>query len=764
MPKSFNKNFTFALLSLLYLIQGFSQIMQTFGTKTKSPIKGNFPSKPKYSLPIYYPTWIFLFAIAFIGSILLSWLLGNPHIAELFTQLHLIQEQPPEWFTIPQVENKYYLLAPTLVLFLLVQIIIFVSPQPKKWSRNIIVTVLLILLVRYLLWRSFSTLNLANPVDGTFSILLLLMELLVMGGVILQLLLIFGTKERYQEAEKYSKISAQENYCPTVDILIPTYNEPDFILKRTIVGCQAIDYPNKKIYLLDDTKRSHIQRLAKELGCNYLTRPDNSHAKAGNLNHALTKTNGELVVVFDADFIPTKNFLQRTVGFFSNSKIGLVQTHQSFYNPDPVARNLGLEKLLTSAEEIFFRYSQPMKDGAGSVLCAGTSFVVRRKALQEVGYFVTESVSEDYFTGINISAKGYELVYLGERLSAGLSAENINAHLTQRLRWARGTLQAFFVNSNPITIDGLNLWQRIAHIDNFLSWVNIIPRIFFLFLPLCYVFFGIEAADFSFKELAYFSLPYYVTQLTVFNWLNFRSRSIIFSDLYALIQCFPVSITLIKVMLNPFGKGFKVTPKGIIRNQHFYNWGLASPLLIILLLTTLSFVVSLFKTLDTKSLDLILWWSGYNIVMLSVALLTLLDLPQSGAYQWFPVKTRVLVNIDNKTYFGETLQLSETGAEIYLPGVVDPDSTVSLEMLETELTFTGQVTHTEIHNQSTKIQIQFTDLNLSQQRQIIETLYCRPGRWKKRHSPGELQSIWIILKVFFRPLNMQLARVRAAFS
>jgi cellulose synthase (UDP-forming) len=735
--------------------------MQTFGTRTKTQLETSLSHKPQYPFSVHTATWFVLLAIAFISSILLSWLLGNPQIAELFTQLHLFQEAPPRWLTTPQVGNQYYLLAPTLVLFLLVQAIVLISPQPQKQSRKIIVIVLLILSVRYLLWRSLSTLNLANPVDGTFSILLLLMELIAISGSILQLLLMFATKERRQEAEQYSQKVIQGIYQPTVDILIPTYNEPEFILKRTIIGCQAIDYPHKKIYLLDDTKRSHIKKLAQELGCYYLTRPDNSHAKAGNLNHALNQTKGELVVVFDADFIPTTNFLQRTVGFFANNKIGLVQTPQSFYNFDPIARNLGLEQVLTSEEEVFYRQIQPIKDGVGSVVCAGTSFVVRRQALQEIGYFVTESISEDYFTGIRLTAQGYESVYLNEKLSAGLAAEDISAHLTQRLRWARGTLQAFFINSNPLTISGLTLWQRLGHLEGLLHWFNSIPRIFFLLLPILYVFFGIEAVVFDVPEVIYFFLPYYLTQITVFRWLNLRSRSAILSDLYSLIQCFPLAITVIKVMLNPFAKGFKVTPKGITRSQYSYNWQLALPLVILLFSSAVAFAVSLLQALETASPNLTLWWSSYNLVVISVALLTLLDIPQLGIHPWLPYKTQIQIISDAKIYSGITLQLSEVGAKIYLPRGVTLAPEVSLVIMTAGLTLTGKVIHREIHRYSSQFQLQFTNLSLQQQRQIIATLYCRPGQWQQRNSPGELQSIKIMLQVLLRPLRLTLKQLRA---
>ncbi|MCZ0904187.1 glycosyltransferase, partial [Microcoleus sp. HI-ES] len=196
-------------------------------------------------------------------------------------------------------------------------------------------------------------------------------------------------------------------------------------------------------------------------------------------------------VVFDADFIPTKNFLTRTVGFFQNPEIALVQTPQSFYNHDPISRNLGLENVLAPEEEIFYRQIEIIKDSADSVVCCGTSFVVRRSALEAAGGLVTDSICEDYFTGIRLSATGYRLVYLDEKLSAGLAAENIEAHLNQRLRWARGTLQAFFIDSNPLTIRGLRFVQRLSHLEGLLHWFTSLTKVLYLLIPLAYSFFGI---------------------------------------------------------------------------------------------------------------------------------------------------------------------------------------------------------------------------------------------------------------------------------
>lgn len=725
--------------------------MQTIKSVSGSRRQITVTRKPVSKLTVRIPTLLILSILGFASAIALSWLLGNSHVTDLFIQLHLIQENPPSWLMPPQLDNKYLLLLPTLTLFFLAQIVIKLSPQPQPWSRSLVAAVLFALLVRYFLWRSLSTLNLANPVDGIFSILLLSMEFLAMGGTGLQLLLLFTAKSREQEANKYTIAVKENRYNPTVDILIPTYNEPDFILKRTIIGCQAINYANKKIYVLDDTKRKSVKQLCQELGCNYITRPDNSHAKAGNLNHALRKTNSELVVVFDADFVPTTNFLERTVGFFQKPKVALVQTPQSFYNSDPIAQNLGLEKIVTSEEEVFYRHLQPIKDGAGSVVCAGTSFIARRSALREIGYFDTESLSEDYYTGIRLSARGYELVYLDEKLSAGLAAESVAAHIEQRLRWVRGTLQAFFLKANPLTIPGLSLWQRLGHLDGLWHWFTCLPRVFFLILPVFCIFAQITPVLASTSEMVYIFLPYYAMQMTMFTWINKRSRSILLSDVYSLVQAIPVSITVIRVMLSPFSKGFKVTPKGVARDQFNYNWTLALPMSILFGATLTSLAVSLLSPPES-GFNLGLYWSSYNLLTLSIALMTLLDLPKPSFYEWFSISQQINVFSDRQVFQGITSKISEEGLEIILDQSVNLATEVKLEILPQELFLLGRITRSHSQNGSLKAIIKFHNVSLEQHRELVKMLYCRPGQWKRRKAPNELQSALILFRLLLRPL------------
>ena len=341
-------------------------------------------------------TLLLIGGVTLLTIIVVAWLAEIGQVDEFFAQIHYFQENPPMWVQVP-TDNSKYLVLPTILLFLIAQGIMRISPTPKNWSRILVVGILLGLTIRYLSWRSLSTLNLNNPIDGVFSLGLFGLEIVTISSGILGLLLMFKVKNRRKEADYFSQAILDKIFEPSVDILIPTYDEAEFILERTVIGCQALEYENKKVYLLDDTNRPEVKHLAKKLGCEYIARYDNYHAKAGNLNHAISKTNGEFIVIFDADFIPTKNFLTRTLGFFQNEQVALVQTPQTFYNIDPISRNLGLENILTPEEETFYRQIQPMKDGADGVLCAGTSFLLRRKALESVGGFVTESICEDRF-------------------------------------------------------------------------------------------------------------------------------------------------------------------------------------------------------------------------------------------------------------------------------------------------------------------------------------------------------------------------------
>jgi cellulose synthase (UDP-forming) len=281
-------------------------------------------------------------------------------------------------------------------------------------------------------------------------------------------------------------------------------------------------------------------------------------------------------------------------------------------------------------------------------------------------------------------------------------------------------------------------------------------------------------------DILYFFVPYYLVNLSVFSWLNNRSRSALLADIYSLVLCFPLALTVIKTMLNPFVKGFKVTPKGTSSDRFSFNWQLASPLIMVFVVSAFSLWSSLGIGLATgmwqpdlspvmaekmKGFDLGLIWSIYNLLTIGVSLLVLLDIPRLSLYEWFDLRRTVRLQIGEQTYWGSTTSISEIGAEIVLtqPGFPvsqymngknaqsDAEPSVELEILEEKFVLQGSATCTGVEDEYPTVRVLFEQVNLNQQRRLVEMLFCRPGQWKSRCSPGELRSLWLLFAILLRP-------------
>lgn len=710
---------------------------------------------------LYPITVIIIILLSGLIIIFSPWICKQEIITYFLNYLHLSQQNYPSWLILPEFNSYFPSFLPLIIGVLIVQITILLSPQQKKWSRIIIVLTSLFFMIRYFWWRSHYSLNLTDPINGIFSIALFLMELILIISPFWQSILMLKVKNRKSQANMMSEAVKEGIYQPTVDILIPSYNEPLEVVKRTIVGCQAIEYNHKKIYLLDDGNREKIRQLCEELNCGYLTCENNLHAKAGNLNHALTKTNGELIVVFDADFIPTTNFLTRTVGFFQDIKIGLLQTYQSFYSHDPIARNLGLENKIPTEVEIFSRYYQPIRDSINTALCYGSSFVVRRQSLINIGGFVINTLSEDYHTGIRLASENYQVIYLAESLSAGLSAENIFGHIRQRKRWARGTIQTLFIKENPLTIKGLKWWQRIAHLEGIFQWFNSPIRLLLLLLPLAYNTLNVIPIKANFDETIYFFLPFYFIQLLTFSWVNYRTRSALLADIYNVVTAVALTREIIETIISPFSSIFKVTPKGIKNDNYYFNWRLASPLIFIFIINIITFF-NLLNELNNNniayvtnslSLNIILFWNIYNLIILALSVIVMVDIPKLDSYQWLTMRKKVRIITPHQIYEVFTDKLCEIGAEISLNSFIKIPSEGKIEFVSDGLLLKFKTIHNQGKNKT--IKIIFDQVSLSEYRQLIKMIFCLPNRWIYQQTPKELMSFWLLIKALFtNPLQL----------
>jgi cellulose synthase (UDP-forming) len=195
------------------------------------------------------------------------------------------------------------------------------------------------------------------------------------------------------------------NQWPSVDVLIPTYNEPLEVVRATLLAAKAIDWPPDKLHVacLDDGRRDEFKQFCEAAGITYVTRPDNTDAKAGNINHALQQMRGEYVAIFDCDHLPTRSFLQFTMGWMlRDPKMALVQTPHHFHSPDPFEKNFKIFRRIPNEEDLFYGLVQPGNDLWNATFFCGSCAVLRRSALEEVGGIATGTVTEDAHTALKM--------------------------------------------------------------------------------------------------------------------------------------------------------------------------------------------------------------------------------------------------------------------------------------------------------------------------------------------------------------------------
>ncbi len=246
---------------------------------------------------------------------------------------------------------------------------------------------------------------------------------------------------------------------PHIDVLIPTYNEPLDVVRYTALGALNMDWPADKlhVYILDDGRRKEFEQFAFEAGIGYSTRPDNKHAKAGNINAALKTMTRRCVAIFDSDHVPTRSFLQMTVGWFlRDPKLAMLQTPHHFYSPDPFERNLGQFRIIPNEGELFYGIVQDGNDFWNAAFFCGSCAVLRREALDEIGGIAVETVTEDAHTSLRMQMNGWNTAYINIPQAAGLATERLSAHVGQRIRWARGMIQILRTD-NPLFAPGLKL-------------------------------------------------------------------------------------------------------------------------------------------------------------------------------------------------------------------------------------------------------------------------------------------------------------------
>lgn len=507
----------------------------------------------------------------------------------------------------------------------------------RTWTRAVTCAFAAAVALRYMVWRLTETV-LPYPNDGAsfyWIWFVFIVEVLAVLEVLLFLIQMSRYVDRSAEADRLGRafFARKQEDLPTVDVFIPTYNEPLDVLERTIVGTLALAYPKDKlkVYVLDDGRRDWLKAFCERHGAIHVARSDNAHAKAGNMNNGLRVSSGDFVAVFDADFVPYRHFLRRTLPFFSDETVGIVQTPQHFFNLDPVQSNLGLENIWPDEQRLFFDEIAPSRDGWDVSFCCGSCSIARRKAIDAIGGFPTESITEDLLTTLSMLNKGYKTRYLNERLSMGLAAENLTGYFVQRKRWCQGGIQTLYLHNGPLRGPGLSLFQRIMFLP--MSWlVQYLFRFMVLVVPIAFFWFGAPPLYFTgVSDYVSHQVPMLAAYFLLMLWITPTRYLPVVSSAIATFAVFRMLPTVISSLVRPFGKPFKVTPKGSGNVESLFDTYTFTWIAGFIVVTAVGQVINIVP--ETARIQgefsvIAALWAGINIVVLVIASLICFEKPR----------------------------------------------------------------------------------------------------------------------------------------
>ncbi|HEV3129905.1 MAG TPA: glycosyl hydrolase family 8 [Solirubrobacteraceae bacterium] len=287
-----------------------------------------------------------------------------------------------------------------------------------------------------------------------------------------------------------------------VDVLIPTSDEPLSVVEPTVAAACALRGADVSVWLLDDGHRGEMAKLAGRYGARYLRRRERSGAKAGNLNHALARSNAPFVAVLDCDHVPHIDFLERTLGHLDEERVAFVQTPQYYAN----AGSSAVCAAAAAQQSLFFGPIARGKDGLDAMMCCGTNMVLRREALRQVGGFPEDSLTEDFLLSIRLQERGWRSVYLSEVVASGLGPEDMASYVSQQQRWARGCL-----SSIPAVFRARLPWRaRIQYLLSATYFLSGWTLLLYMSLPVIRLLFGLQPlAQISASQFLIHFAPYY---------------------------------------------------------------------------------------------------------------------------------------------------------------------------------------------------------------------------------------------------------------
>lgn len=522
----------------------------------------------------------------------------------------------------------------------------------KIWpSRPGLVATIGCTILYYLQWRITQTIPWGEGAGRMWwPLACLLVECAALFDGVILLAILARPRNRSAEAdagEARLRAAWEKNaaHLPAVDVFIATYNEPREVLEKTILGCLALDWPDARVWVLDDGRRPWVRDLCVAKGAGYINRPDNRGAKAGNINHGLTVTSAPYVAVFDADFVPRRDFLLRTMGFFDSERIGIVQVPHSFYNHDPMQTNLGLQQAMPDDQRFFFEAIMPGRDGWDAAFCCGSNSVTRRTLFESIGGGLPEgSITEDMLLTLASLRTGYVTRYLNEPLAHGLAPESTAAFFVQRQRWAQGAMQILYLKQGPLG-PGLKLRYRLLFLPS--AWITQgLQSVFTVLTPIFFLLFNLAPmVGIDLGAVVHYVLPLIVAMLSGITLLAPGRYYPLAAQILSLFQTFRILPVALQTLFRPRGLVFKVTPKGSGAGGRPWESTILSAALTLIALSFAGLLINASADYRIVSqvglLPMVTFWTILNMFMLMLVAMMCLEKPRVRGEERFALRQGV---------------------------------------------------------------------------------------------------------------------------
>jgi len=589
----------------------------------------------------------------------------------------------------------------------------------------------------YLVWRGQHSLNFIEPAGPFISASLWLAELYCFASVVLLVVQTgFGGPPGPGRPEA-------PGFAPTVDVMIPIYKEPLEILERTLVAARALRYPSFRLHVCDDGHREEARALALRHGASYWRGPQR-HAKAGNLNHAIGETDGELIVIFDTDHVPTTNFLEETVPFFVDPEMGFVQTPHHFRNPDVFQHAFRASGRVPNEQDMFNHGIQSQRDRWGAAFFVGSGAVFRRAALASVGGFKLLSITEDIHTSQHVHAAGWKSAFVDRDIAVGLSAENLASYIVQRRRWMLGCLQIFF-RDNPLFLRGLSPRQRLGYFASLYHFFYPIPRVIFWVTPLYYLLFHLHPILSDVAVLTARLIPYLVVLPMISAVLVPGWSRPLWGSFYESAVSAPLARSILDLLL-PKSLGFQVTPKGLTSQTHRFDWRSARWTLVLAGITLLAMAKGLFELsefgVEQDAYVFNLAWSGLNLLFLLGGLMIAWERPQrreeERVRRAFPIRLapdRAGLADGPRPLEAWTVDVGIGGCGLRLDAPADLPDRFEVELgLEKPLRLRAALAYQERVGGRARIGLRFVDPSEAETHALLLGIFADPKTWEDAHA------------------------------